>query len=140
MKGQETDLIQELLKSVEVLGVDTTTHVLRVARSNALTLEDKRIEFVMKMVSTHYTKSIDEIINSHSKSQKRIYALKFAIYYLYDVFKFSFGDLKIFFKRDKSLLSRSAQEIRDLQDKDSLNTTKKKFDILVSEFKIKNNV
>ena len=49
MKKTETDLIQELLKSVEVLGVDATTNVLKVARSNTLTLQDKRVEFVLKM-------------------------------------------------------------------------------------------
>jgi len=43
MKKNETNLIQELLKSVEVLGVDATTSILRVARSNSLTLQDKRV-------------------------------------------------------------------------------------------------
>lgn len=141
IKKTETDLIQELLKSVEILGVDATTNALKIARSNTLTLQDKRVEFVLKMVSSHYLQSIEDIINSHSKSYKRMLALKFSIYYLYEVFDFSFGDLKMLFKRDKSLLSRSTKEIRDmLLSNDVINNTKNKFDLLVTDFKLKNNL
>ena len=106
MKQTEGDLIQELLKSVEVLGVDATTNALKIARSNTLTLQDKRVEFVLRAVTDYYMQSIEDMINSHSKSRKRILALKFSIYYLYDAFDFSFTDLSMFFKRDKSYLSR----------------------------------
>jgi hypothetical protein len=141
MKKSETDLIQELLKSVEVLGVDATTNVLKIARSNTLTLQDKRVEFVLKMVSSHYIQSIEDIINSHNKSYKRMMALKFSIYYLYEVFDFSFSDLKMFFKRDKSLLSRSTKEIKELiESNQNIKTTKNKFDLLVTDFKLKNNL
>lgn len=141
MKKSETDLIQELLKSVEVLGVDATTNVLKIARSNTLTLQDKRVEFVLKMVSTHYLQSIEDIINSHNKSYKRMMALKFSIYYLYEVFDFSFSDLKMFFKRDKSLLSRSTKEIKELiESNQNIKGTKNKFDLLVTDFKLKNNL
>lgn len=141
MKKTETDLIQELLKSVEVLGVDATTNVLKVARSNTLTLQDKRVEFVLKMVSTHYLQSIEEIINSHNKSFKRMMALKFSIYYLYDAFEFSFTDLKILFKRDKSLLSRSTKEIKEMvASNQNILQAKQKFDLLITDFKLKNNL
>lgn len=141
MKRSETDLIQELLKSVEVLGVDETTNILKIARSNTLTLQDKRVEFVLKMVSSHYLQSIEDIINSHNKSYKRMMALKFSIYYLYEVFDFSFTDLKLFFKRDKSLLSRSTKEIKELiESNNNVKNVKNKFDLLVTDFKIKNNL
>jgi hypothetical protein len=140
MKKTETDLIQELLKSVEVLGIDATTNALKVARSNTLTLQDKRVEFVLKMVSDYYIQTIDDIINSHNKSTKRMFALKFSIYYLYEVFDFSFGDLKMIFKRDKSLLSRSTKEIRDMiETNPNIRSTKNKFDLLITDFKLKNN-
>jgi len=141
MKKTETDLIQELLKSVEVLGVDATTNALKIARSNTLTLQDKRVEFVLKMVSSYYLQSIEDIINSHSKSYKRMLALKFSIYYLYEVFEFSFGDLKMLFKRDKSLLSRSTKEIREMIEVNpTIKSSKNKFDLLITDFKLKNNL
>jgi hypothetical protein len=77
MKKTETDLIQELFKSVEILGIDATTNALKIARSNTLTLQDKRVEFVLKMVSEYYMQSIEDIINSHSKSYKRMMAKVF---------------------------------------------------------------
>lgn len=141
MKKTETDLIQELLKSVEVLGVDATTSVLKVARTNTLTLQDKRVEFVLKMVSSHYMQPIEEIINSHNKSVKRMLALKFSIFYLYEAFEFSFTELKMLFKRDKSLLSRSTKEIKDMVVNNSnVQQTKNKFDLLITDFKLKNNI
>ena len=141
MKKTETDLIQELLKSVEVLGGDATTNALKVARSNTLTLQDKRVEFVLKMVSTQYGQTIEDIINSHNKSYKRMLALKFSIYYLYEVFEFSFGDLKMIFKRDKSLLSRSTKEIREMiANNVTISNIKNRFDLLITDFKLKNNL
>jgi hypothetical protein len=141
MKKTETDLIQELLKSVEVLGVDATPNVLKVARSNTLTLQDKRVEFVLKMVSTQYSQTIEDIINSHNKSYKRMLALKFSIYYLYEVFDFSFGDLKMIFKRDKSLLSRSTKEIKEMiLNNSAISNVKNRFDLLITDFKLKNNL
>lgn len=141
MKKTETDLIQELLKSVEVLGVDATTNALKVARSNTLTLQDKRVEFVLKMVSTQYNQTIEDIIDSHNKSYKRMLALKFSIYYLYEVFDFSFGDLKMIFKRDKSLLSRSTKEIKEMiVDNNAIANVKNRFDLLITDFKLKNNL
>lgn len=140
MKNTQTDLIQELLKSVEALGIDGTTNVLKVARNSSLTLQDKRVEFVLHIISQNYVISIEDIINSHSKSTRRMLALKFSIYYLYEVFNISFGDLKLIFKRDKSLLSRSAKEMREMVQKNkSIIEVKNRFDLLITDFKIKNN-
>lgn len=141
MKTNQTDLIQELLKSVEVLGVDATTNALKMARSNTLTLQDKRVEFVLKMVANQYNQTIEDIINSHNKSYKRMLALKFSVYYLYEVFDISFGDLKMIFKRDKSLLSRSTKEIRELISSNAtINNVKNRFDLLITDFKLQNNL
>jgi hypothetical protein len=114
---------------------------LKIARSNTLTLQDKRVEFVLKMVSEYYMQSIEDIINSHSKSYKRMMALKFSIYYLYEVFDFTFGDLKMLFRRDKSLLSRSTKEIKELIETNvNVKGAKNKFDLLTTDFKLKNNL
>lgn len=141
MKNTEKDLISELLKSVEVLGVDATTNILKVSRTNTLTLQDKRVDFILKMVSNHFLHTIDEIINSNTKSYKKALAIKFSIYYLYESFDFSFTELKLFFKRDKSLLSRFNKEIKELAKTNSvIKETKNKFDLLVTDFKLQNNI
>lgn len=141
MATGQINLLEELLKSVEALGVDGTTNALKIARSKSITLEDKRVEFVLNMVSAHYNIPIEEIINTHTKSTKRMLALKFSIYYLYDVFDISFGDLKQVFKRHKSLLSRSAKEMRQMiQENQHISNLKNRFDIMVTDFKIKNEI
>ena len=141
MKNNQTDLIHELLKSVEVLGVEATTDALKCARTNTLTLEDKRIDFVLKMVSKHYMVPIDQIIHSNSKSVIRMFALKFCVFYLYDSFGFSFAELKKIFKRHKSLLSRNTSEIKLLmKENETIKTAKNKFDLLITEFKLQNKL
>lgn len=141
MKPTESDLINELFRSVESLGVDGTTSVLKLARNNVLTLQDKRIEFVLKMCSLHYLQNIQDIIYSHNKSIKRMMALKFSVYYLYEVFNLSYTDLKLIFKRDKSMLCRSVKEIKNLCESDNaVKEIKKKFDLLISDFKLQNQL
>jgi hypothetical protein len=140
MPKSETALIEELLLSVEALGVEGTTCALRIARNKSMSLEDKRIEFVLNMISTYYNIPIEEIINSHTKSTKRMLALKFSIYYLYDIFDISFGDLKQVFKRHKSLLSRSAKEMRNMiSTNEHISKLNNRFDIMITDFKLKNN-
>ena len=111
MASKETDLLQEILRSIEVLGVIETSNALKIARNKSLSLEDKRIEFVLKMVSSNYNIPIEEIINSHSKSTKRMFALKFAIFYLYVSFQISLGTLKLIFKRDLKLQKGQNKEM-----------------------------
>ena len=140
MASKETDLLQEILRSIEVLGVIETSNALKIARNKSLSLEDKRIEFVLKIVSSNYNIPIEEIINSHSKSTKRMFALKFAIFYLYDSFQISLGTLKLIFKRDKSLLSRSNKQMKSFFENDKyVIDLKNKFDLMITDFKIQNN-
>ena len=139
MKYSESDLVSELFKSVEALGISATTNLLRSARSNTFTLQDKRVDFVLKMTAEHYMQTIEDIINSRSKSLKRMLAMKFSIFYLHTTFGFSFSSLKHIFKRDKSLLCRSVKEIKNLiTDNNVINKTKTKFDLLITDFKIQN--
>jgi hypothetical protein len=68
-------------------------------------------------------------------------SLKFSIYYLYEIFDISFGDLKMIFKRDKSLLSRSTKELKEMIVKnETIKEVKNRFDLLITDFKLKNNL
>ena len=140
MRSTETNLIQELLRAVEVLGVDKTTTVLKIATTSSLTLQDPRVDFVFNMVSTHFYQTIEDLINSKNRSNLRFLALKFATYYLYEHFDISYNELQILFKRDKSLLSRMNRELKDKMDNDENTITiKNKFDFLITEYKLKND-
>lgn len=141
MKKNETDLLHELFKSVEVLGVSETTKALKIARDSVLTFQDHRVDFVLKMVCGKYNLSVDEMIYTHTKSIKRVLALKFCTYYLYEHFEISYKDLESIMKRDKSLLSRQTKELKaDFVTNNSMKEIKSKFDLLVKDFKFKNNL
>ena len=43
-----SDLFNEVLKTVEVMGMDETSKILQKARFNSLTLHDGNIEFILK--------------------------------------------------------------------------------------------
>lgn len=134
--SESLNLINELLESVRDLGVSGTTIVLQNARSNSLTLSDKNVEFVLKMISNHYKLPIEEITrNTRSKYTIKRNALSFSIYYLHNSFEYSFGQLKNVFNRDKSQLSRfNAFIIREVKSNSTLVTTKSKFDLMINTF------
>lgn len=134
------DLISELFKSVETIGVDATSNALKFSQRHVVSLGDTRVDFVLNMVSEYYMQSVDQIIYSRSKSRKRMLALKFAIYYLNEFFYFSYVQLEPLFKRDKSLLCRSCKEIKEMIVKEnSIKNTKKEFDKIINNFKLNKN-
>lgn len=136
-------LIEQLMKAVDDLGVETTTKVLQSAQNKTLSLMDKRVEFVLKMVSNEFAMPIEEMINSYSRSTKRKFSIMFGVYYLHGHFDISFGDLNLLYKRDKALLCRYFHIIRNLSKGEpserALIKYRDKFDLLVTEFKISNN-
>ena len=135
-------LIEQLLKSVACLGIDETTKLLMSGQDDSLTLSDKRVEFVFKMVSVEFKIPIEEMISSYSKSTKRKFSIMFGVYYLHGFFKISFGDLQKLYKRDKGLLCRYFHQLKNLSpqklsDK-ALIRYRDRFDLLVSDFIINN--
>jgi hypothetical protein len=141
MTDNSGEIIVEVIKSIEAIGINSTVKALRNARKHALDSEDYRVNFVLRMVCDHYTQTISYMINSHSKSIKRIHAIKFSIYYLHEKFMFSLGDLQNILKRDKALLSRYNKEIQLLfKTNKSIKSTKDKFDLIINDFFEKNNI
>ena len=105
-KFDSLNLINELLESLKDLGVEGVTTILQNARSKTLTLNDKNVEFTLKMVSNHYKRPMEEFIKTRSRDGRRRNAIAFCIYYLHNEFDYSFGQLQYIFGMDKSWLSR----------------------------------
>ena len=143
LKNKAINLLEQLLKTIEGLGIDETTKLLVTATDESLNLIDNRVDFVWKMVSLEFKIPISEMINSYSKSTKRKFAIMFGVYYLHGNFGISFGDLKKLYQRDKGLLCRYFHEIKNLKNDDpsakGLIKYRDRFDLLVSEFKISIN-
>ena len=62
------DLLSEVFRSVEIMGVQSTVKCLQDARFNSMTLNDKRIEYILKEVSTETGVKIERIINVTDKT------------------------------------------------------------------------
>ena len=135
-------LIETFLRSVEDLGVESTIKALQTAQGNALTLQDKRVEFVLKMVANEFQMPIEEMINSYSRSTKRKFSIMFGVYYLHGHFGISFGELNMLYKRDKALLCRYFHIVKSLKRNEpsekALLKYRDKFDLLVTDFTINN--
>jgi len=134
---ESLNLINELLESLKDLGVEGVTTVLQNARSKTLTLNDKNVEFTLKMVSNHYKRPMEEFIKTRSRDGRRRNAIAFCIYYLHNEFDYSFGQLQYIFGMDKSWLSRLNTMIKnDGKRKGSSNyEVKQKFDLIIKDYK-----
>ena len=136
-------LIEQLLRTVESLGIDETAKLLASAESSSLSLADKRVEFVLKMISVEFRIPIEEMINSYSKSTKRKFSIMFGVYYLHGSFQISFGDLEKIYKRNKGLLCRYYHQIKKLSHSNSDQKTmvkyRDKFDLIITDFTINKN-
>lgn len=135
-KNESFNLLNELLICMKQLGVKGVITLLKNARSKTLSLVVENVEFIFMMVSNHYLIPIEEIINSKSKLVKKRMALGFCIYYLHNYFQYSYRELSILFKRDKSRLSRLNTMIKNEvgKKKSNLHDAKLKFDFLVNNY------
>jgi hypothetical protein len=136
-KFDSLNLINELLESLKDLGVEGVTTILQNARSKTLTLNDKNVEFTLKMVSNHYKRPMEDFIKTRSRDGRRRNAIAFCIYYLHNEFDYSFGQLQYIFGMDKSWLSRLNAMIKnDGKRRGSANyEVKQKFDLIIKDYK-----
>ena len=133
--NEALNLISEVLESVRDLGVKGVTVALQNARSEKLSINDKNVDFTLRMVSSYYKIPVNEMINSNSKTGKRKIALAFAVYYLHNTFMYSLGDLHNVIKRHKSWLSKLNKMIMaELLKNNSIAEAKKKFDAEINSF------
>ena len=135
-----SSLLDELFNTVEVLGVEATSQILIKSRTQKLTLQDERIDFIFNTVSSIFKISIEEIFNSTDKSTKRIHAFKFIVFYLRETFYFSFPEIGKFLNKSTSYVFKKHKELKELKKnkKDTLQSKFEKLDLLITEYQLKN--
>lgn len=139
-KNNAIILFQELLNTIESIGVDETTKALSIARRETLSLQDKRIDFLVKCICESFNVATDEVFTSKDRNTNRLFAFKFIVYYLYESFDFSYPEIALITKKDVAWVYRKAKELEEIKKdkKSSLQKKFQKFDILINEFKITN--
>lgn len=106
MKSISTTVFDELLTTIEVIGVDRTVKVLQDAKCENLILEDLNIDFVLKCVSEATSVSKDRILHGNDRNDERKIAVSLAVFFIKNHFSYSLSDLKKIFGKDESALSR----------------------------------
>jgi hypothetical protein len=137
-------LFDELLTTIEAIGVDSTIKTLQEAKSNSLILTDFNIEFIFSVVCEVTSLSKDRIINGKDKSDDRKLALALCVHFMKNEFNYSYKDIAKIVKKDESALSKYNSYVKNLPTKTKTDFDKKlesyikKINLLIAEKKINN--
>jgi hypothetical protein len=138
-----TNIFDELIVTVERIGVDKTIKSLQDARSNILILSDVNVENIMNAVIDMTGVQKERILHGTDRSDERKIALSLCVYYIKNQFGYSYSDLKKIFNKDESALYRYYQTIDNLPQKPKTDFEKKlsefckKLELLITREKIK---
>ena len=106
MKSISTAVFDELLTTIETIGVDRTVKVLKDAKCENLILEDLNVDFVLKCVSEVTSVSKERILHGNDRNDERKVSVSLAVFFIKNHFSYSLSDLKKIFGKDESALSR----------------------------------
>lgn len=137
-------IFDELMTTVEVIGIDRTIKTLQDAKANSLILEDLNIEFILKCVTQVTNVSKERILNGTDRSDDRKIATALCVYLIKKEFFYSYSDISKIFNKDESSLSRYNSLIENIPTKPKSELDKnidsylKKINLLITEKKLKN--
>jgi hypothetical protein len=137
-------IFDELITTLEVIGIDRTIKTLQDAKANSLILEDLNIEFILSCVNQVTGVSKERILNGNDRNDERKIAIALCVYFIKKEFFYSYGDMSKIFKKDESSLSRYNSLIENKPDKPKTEFDKnienyyRKINLLITEKKLKN--
>ena len=133
-------LLQEFTKTVEICGLEETSQVLtkhRESKKSALFINN-----VIEMVCRKYNMTESSIIDVKGRNNvKRVYGLKFIIFYCYQGINISMKELGARVKRKPSIICEYVEEMQNRKKdrSDSLQKYFSEFDAEVKKFSKQNN-
>lgn len=137
-------IFDELITTLEVIGIDRTIKTLRDAKANSLILEDLNIEFILNCVNQVTGVSKERILNGNDRNDERKIAIALCVYFIKKEFFYSYGDMSKIFNKDESSLSRYNSLIENKPEKPKTEFDKnienyyRKINLLITEKKLKN--
>jgi hypothetical protein len=147
MKNQpsiSSAIFDELLTTVEIIGVDKTIRTLQDAKAHSLISKNLDIDNIINIVCeiTNYRK--DKLLVGNERSDDKKIAMSLAVYFLKETLMYSYADLKKFLNKDESALYRYYQMVNERPKKPKTEFDKnldlqfKKVNLIITEKKIKN--
>jgi hypothetical protein len=129
-KTLTNNIFDELLYTVESIGVEKTIKRLKEARTQKLISEDVNIDFILSAVVEVTGITKDRVLHGKDRSDERKGALALFVYFLKKEFNFySYADLKKVLDKDESALYRYYNLIHTLPAK-----PKSEFDTILSDY------
>jgi hypothetical protein len=138
-----TNIFDELIVTVERIGVEKTIKSLQEARSNILILSDVNVENIINGVTEITGVQKERILHGTDRSDERKIALSLCVFFIKNEFGYSYSDLKKIFNKDESALYRYYQTIDNLPVKPKtdfdkkLSECSKKLELLITREKLK---
>ena len=139
-----TQLLDEVLLTVEAIGVEHTIKTLQEAKSNHLVIGDMDVEFILNSVTEVTAVSKERILYGYDRTDERKMAMALCVYFIKESFSYSFSEIKKIFKKDSAALSRYfniAQKCPKNPKSDfdkKLDSYIKKINLLLTEKKLSN--
>lgn len=147
MKNQlsiSNTIFDELLTTVEIIGLDKTIRTLQDAKAQSLISKNLDIDNILNIVCeiTNFRK--DRLLIGNERTDEKKIAMSLAVYFLKETLLFSYADLKKLFNKDESALYRYYQMVNERPKKPksefdkNLELNYKKVNLIITEKKIKN--
>ena len=136
-------IFDELLSTVEIIGLDKTIKTLQDAKAQSLISKDLNIDFIINIVCdvTNFRK--DRLMVGNERTDEKKIAMSLAVYFLKTTLLYSYGDIKKIFNKDESALYRYYQMVEQRPKKPksefdkNLELNFKKINLIITEKKIK---
>ena len=145
MASISTAIFDELLTTVEVIGIESTIKALQEAKSKSLILQDLDIDFILNSVSIITSVPKDRILNGNDRNDDRKIAIAVCVFFIKNEYSYSYNELsRLFNNKTVSTLSRyntladSVPKKPKTEFDKRLDNTIKKMNLLITEKKLKN--
>jgi hypothetical protein len=138
-----TSIFDELIVTIESIGVEKTKRTLQEARTRGLILSNTSIDNIINVIVEITGVDKERILSGTDKGDERKMAVALSIYYIKVEFKYSYSDLKKIFNKDEGALCRYNKFVEKLPTKPKTDFDKKlteyckKVELLLTREKIK---
>lgn len=138
-----TSIFDELIVTIESIGVEKTKKSLQEARSRGLILSNTSIDNIINVIAETTGVDKERILRGTERGDERKMAVALSIYYIKEEFKYSYSDLKKIFNKDEGALCRYNKFIEKIPTKPKTDFDKKlaeyckKVELMLTREKIK---
>jgi hypothetical protein len=108
------NLFQQLLLTVEAIGVEETDRILKEAQYQEISFDHSDVAQVVVTIAQKFTIPVHEIIYGNGRKNDRKIAIGFCCHYLHEVYKMDMMEVKDHLKKDVTLCWKYAKLIPKL--------------------------